>query len=393
MSKRLTRPRPSSLRHALNLEDYERLVRRRLPRSVFGYVEGGADDGEACRHNREVFRSIRMIPKVLVDVSTRTQETTLFGQTYSAPFLVAPMGASSIVGYDADNSMARAARAARIPFVLSANSITPIEEMARTYPGAWFAAYQSPDARKIEDMCLRVADAGLSLYMLTVDVPVASNRENNVRTGYTMPFRMSKRLGFDVLRHPRWALGTMLRTMRHRGLPRISNVDPIARPSIFSRNIGAVTGHAGFSWRHAEQIRRCWKGPFVLKGILSPGDARLAREIGADGIVVSNHGGRQLDSAVSPVDVLQAIRAEAGTMTVLADSGFRRGTDILKGLALGADGILIGHPFLFAAALGGERAVTQAISRLKTEIDIDMALLGVNMPEDITEDMILRSAF
>ncbi|WP_367159868.1 alpha-hydroxy acid oxidase [Kozakia baliensis] len=382
-SKRLART-------ALNLEDFETLVRRRLPRSVFGYVEGGADDGDAVTHNRNALRAIRMIPNVLGDVSQRTQQTTLFGQTFSAPFIVAPMGASSIVGYDADNAMAHAARRANIPFTLSANSITPIEEMAKTYPGAWFAAYQSPDHQNIQDMCLRVADAGLSLYMLTVDVPVASNRENNVRTGYTMPFQLSQRLCLDVLRHPRWALGTMLRTMRHRGIPRINNVDPSSRPSIFSKEIGAVTGHAAFSWRHAEHIRKHWKGPFVLKGILSPRDARLAREIGADGIVVSNHGGRQLDSAVSPVEVLEAIRSESGSMTVLADSGFRRGTDILKGMALGADGILIGRPFLYAATLGGQNAVAYAIARLKRELDIDMALLGVNTPQEANISHLLR---
>lgn len=383
--------RASSIpRDALNLEDFERLVRRRLPRSVFGYVEGGADDGDACRHNRDIFRAIRMIPRVLGDVSNRTQQTTLFGQQYSAPFIVAPMGASAVVGYDADNAMARAAKNAGIPFVLSANSITPLEELARTYPQAWFAAYQSPDERNIQDMCLRVANAGLSLYMLTVDVPVESNRENNARSGYTMPLRLSRRLCLDAACHPRWTLGTMLRTWRHRGMPRISNADPHTRPTIFSKNTGAITGYPSFSWRHAEMIRRHWKGPFVLKGILSPQDAKLARDIGADGIVVSNHGGRQLDSAVSPIEMLEAVRAESGTMTVLADSGFRRGTDILKGMALGADGIMIGRPFLYAAVLGGEHAVAYAIARLQRELDIDMALLGINAPQNADLDMLLQ---
>jgi L-lactate dehydrogenase (cytochrome) len=389
MSSRTSPRSKRILRSILNLEDFERVTRSRLPRAVFGYVEGGADDGEACRHNRDVFRSLRMVPRVLRDVSQCNLQTTLFGRTYAAPYIVAPMGASAVVGFNADNAMARAARRANIPFVLSANSITPIEEMARTYPEAWFAAYQHPDERNIVDMCHRVSGAGLSVYMLTADVPVASNRENNVRAGYTMPLRPSVRLSVDAALHPRWLIGTLLRTIRQRGIPRISNFDPTARPTIFSKTLGGVTGHASFSWRQAEVVRRNWKGPFVIKGLLSPEDARIAREIGADGIVVSNHGGRQLDSAVSPIEVLAAIKAESGTMTVLADSGFRRGTDVLKGMALGADAILIGRPFLYAATLAGEQGVARAIALLAREIGIDLALLGVATPGDVSADMLL----
>ncbi len=371
------------LRHALNLEDFERLVEHRLPRAVFGYVAGGAESGGSQRHNREVFARWRFVTRILRDVSQRSTATTLFGRTYAAPFAIAPMGASAVVGYDADNRMARAAREANIPFILSANSITPLEELARTNPHAWFAAYQKPEPDNIRGMCDRVAAAGFDVFMLTVDVPVGSNRENNIRTGYTMPLRPTPRLSLDGLCHPRWLAGTGLRTILRRGVPAISNIDPVQRPTIFSRSLGGVTGHAAFAWEQAELIRRHWKGKFVLKGILSKEDARIARESGVDGIVVSNHGGRQLDGAVSPMDVLPEIRSESGEMTVFADSGFRRGTDVLKALALGAHCVLIGRPFLFAAALAGEAGVEHAIKLLRNEIDTDLALLGLNAIEQV----------
>ncbi|WP_428377043.1 alpha-hydroxy acid oxidase [Lichenicoccus sp.] len=371
------------LRHALNLDDFERMVEYRLPRAVFGYVAGGAESGGSQRHNRAVFDRWRFITRILRNVSQRSTSTTLFGRAYAAPFAIAPMGASAVVGYDADNRMARAARDANIPFILSANSITPLEELAQTNPHAWFAAYQKADADNIRTMCDRVALAGYDVFMLTVDVPVGSNRENNIRNGYTMPLRPTPRLALDGLRHPRWLAGTGLRTVMRRGVPAISNIDPVARPTIFSRSLGGVTGHAAFAWEQAELIRRHWPGRFVLKGILSKEDARIARESGVDGIVVSNHGGRQLDGAVSPMDVLPEIRGESGAMTVFADSGFRRGTDVLKALALGAHCILIGRPFLFAAALAGEAGVEHAIRLLAKEIDTDLALLGLDAIDQV----------
>ncbi|GBQ11106.1 alpha-hydroxy acid oxidase [Swaminathania salitolerans] len=382
-------PRRSAEKAVFNLNEFENLARRYLPRAIFGYVQGGADDGSTIAHNRRALDRLRMVPRVLRDVSSCSQQVTLFGQGFASPFMIAPMGASAIIGPDADNAMARAARSARIPYILSANAITPLEEIGRTYPGCWFAGYQKPDESNIERMLGRVADAGFSAYFLTADVAVGSNRENNRRNGYTMPFRPTARLALDLMRHPFWLYRTGWKTFRQRGMPRISNIDPVARPSIFSREISAVTGYAQFSWKHAEMIRRRWKGAFVIKGILSPEDARLAREMGADGIVVSNHGGRQLDCAVSPVETLARIRDVSGGMTLLVDSGFRRGTDIIKGLAMGADGVLIGRPFLYAAALGGEPALRHAINLLQREIHTDMCLMGVADCHSLREQTVI----
>ena len=219
-----------TLRHVLNLEDFERLVRRRLPRAVYGYVSGGSESGAAYRNNRDVFAGWHLVTRILRDVSRRDQSVTLFGHRYASPFAIAPMGASAVVGYDADNRMAAAAAAANIPFILSANSITPMEEIGRTNPHSWFAAYQQPDARNIREMCERVAAAGLRVFVLTVDVPVGSNRENNIRSGYTMPLRLTPRLAVDGALHPRWTAATALRTLLRRGIPAISNIEPSRPP-------------------------------------------------------------------------------------------------------------------------------------------------------------------
>ena len=376
------------LRRVLDLDDFQQLAQSRLPRAVYGYVANGSEAGAALQNNRAAFADLHMVPRALRDVSKRSQETVLFGRRYAAPFGIAPMGAAAVAAFDGDNRMARAAKAANIPFVLSANSITPMEELVRSSPGAWFAAYQSPEADKIERMIDRVARTGIEVFVLTVDVPVGSNRPADTRSGYSMPLRPTPRLSWDGLTHPRWLAGTAARTLLRRGIPAISNVEANQRIGLFSRKVARITGYSAFSWRQVEQIRRLWHGPFVLKGLLSAEDARIARESGIDGIVVSNHGGRQLDAAVSPMEVLAEIKRQSGDMTVIVDSGFRRGTDVLKALALGADFVLIGRPFLFAAVLAGEEGVRRAISLLCNEIDIDLALLGLQSVSEAAPEIL-----
>jgi L-lactate dehydrogenase (cytochrome) len=206
-----------------------------------------------------------------------------------------------------------------------------------------------------------------------------------------MPLRPTPRLSWDGLTHPRWLAGTAGRTLLRRGVPNISNVEAHDPINLFSRRVSRIVGHTSFSWKQAELIRKLWKRPFVLKGVLSGEDARIARECGVDGIVVSNHGGRQLDAAVSPMEVLAEIKAESGDMRVIVDSGFRRGSDVLKALALGADFILIGRPFLFAASLAGEAGVAHAISLLSGEIDTNLALLGLRGTDEMQPEL-LRQA-
>lgn len=388
---RLTTKHAHRLRRILELEDFTAAARRKLPRAVFGYVADGAENEVALHTNRAAFQDWRFVTRVLVGVAERTQETRLFGRSYAAPFGIAPMGASAVVAYDGDVVMARAAAASGIPFVLSASSIIPLERVGGAAPGQWFAAYQVPDPTLIERMVDRVARAGFDVLVVTADLPVGSNRVKDRRNGFSLPIRPSGQLTWDGACHPGWSIGTALRTLLTRGAPRLTNLEPDGGPSLFSHDVQHIGAHDRLSWEHVRLIRRRWKGPLVVKGILSADDARLARDHGIDGIVISNHGGRQLDHAATPLQVLPEIVAVSNGMTVMVDGGFRRGGDVLTALALGAHFVFVGRPFLYAAAVAGEAGVLHAIALLAREIDIDMALLGLRRVTDARRDMLRRA--
>ena len=387
---RPAREHPSRrLRRILDLDDFERAARLHLPRAVYGYVAHGTETETSLRGNRAAFDAWRLVTRVLVGVERRDQSIELFGRRYEAPFGIAPMGGSALVAYQGHSVMAEAARTAGIPFILSANSIIPLEEVATANPGAWFAAYQSPDRRAIEGMVARLARAGIAVMVVTADVPIGSNRESDARAGFSFPIRPNLRLGLDVLGHPRWALGVLARTLLRRGNPHIVDMEPDGGPGLFSRKVAGIAAHEQLNWDHIRLIRRLWHGPLVVKGILSPSDVAIARHAGVDGVILSNHGGRQLDHAVAPLQILPQALEQAGNMTVMIDSGFRRGTDIVKALALGAAAVFVGRPFLFAAAYAGEPGVTHAIALLAKELDKDMAMLGARRIGEITRDLLL----
>ncbi len=382
----------SKLKRILNLEDFEAAVRGSLPRAVFNYVAHGSETETSLRTNRAAFEHWRFVTRNLVGVSDRTQKITLFGREYASPFGIAPMGGSGLVAYEGHTVMARAAAEANIPFILSANSIIPLEEVARANPNAWFAAYQSPNRQAIEGMVERVTRAGIAVLALTTDAPIGSNREADKRAGFGFPIRPSARLSWDVATHPGWLTGVLGRTLLKRGIPHIVNLEANGGPGLFSSKVKGIAAHESLSWEHVRLMRELWKGPFVLKGLLSPADVARAREYGVDGVIISNHGGRQLDYAASPIQVLRAAVVEARGMTVMIDSGFRRGTDVLKALALGAQCIFIGRPFLFAAAFAGEPGVRHAISLLAKEIDRDIAMLGARRIDDIRPELLIEIA-
>ena len=365
-------------RRLLSLDDFEHAGRRHLPGMLYGFVAGGAETEMARDGNRTAFADYRLIPRVLVDTGRRSQACTLLGETYAAPFGIAPMGVVALCAYRGDMVLAGAAHAAQIPFVLSASSLIRMEEV-RQAGANWYQAYLPGDAARIEALVARVAAAGFGTLVLTVDLPIAGNRENNVRNGFTVPLEPSLRLAWDGASHPAWLLGTALRTLLRHGMPHFENMDAGRGPPVLARDVVRAVGPRDrLTWDHVEMIRLAWKGKLVIKGILSAADAALAREHGADGIIISNHGGRQLDYAIAPLQALPGIRAQAGKMAVMLDGGVRRGTDVLKALALGADFVFLGRPFMFAAALGGEGFISHAISLLSQEIDRDMAMLGVS---------------
>lgn len=374
-------PRPAAvLRRVLSLHDFEQAARKRLPRPIFGYIAGAAEDNASLRDNREVFDEYGFATRVLCNVAQRSQQVELFGERYASPFGIAPMGINALSTYRGDLVLARAARAAGIASVMSATSLIPLEAVAQDSPGTWFQAYLPGDRQRIDALLDRVERAGFRTLVVTVDIPVSANRENNVRTGFSTPLRPSLRLAWDGMVRPGWVLGTFARTLLRHGMPHFENSFAERGAPIVSANVlRDFSARDHLHWGHLESIRQRWKGPLVIKGILSVEDALQARGIGADGIVLSNHGGRQLDGAVSAMRVLEEVVAALGPgYPVLIDGGFRRGSDVLKAIALGARMVLVGRPFNFAAATAGEAGVRHAIQLLQAEVDRNMAMLGVN---------------
>jgi L-lactate dehydrogenase (cytochrome) len=373
----------------LALDDFEDAARRILPRPIFGYAAGGVETNASMRANRAVWDELEFVPRMLVDTTGRTQEARLFGRTYDAPFGIAPMGGTSMAAYEGDLVLARAAARANLPMIMSGAALTPLEQVRKEGATSWFQAYVPGDDEVIRRLIERVQRAGYDTLVVTVDVQVSSNREHYVRTGFNTPLRPTLRLAWDSLVRPRWLFGMLARTLLVHGMPHFENMGP--RVPLISRSGERDAGRRDrLSWKHLEQIRRLWRGRLVLKGILGKQDARKARDAGVDGIIVSNHGGRQLDGAVTPLRVLPGIVSEAGSMTVMMDGGVRRGTDVLKALALGASFVWIGRPFFYAAAVAGERGVLHAIKLLREEIDRDMALSGINTLGEMQRELLIR---
>jgi L-lactate dehydrogenase (cytochrome) len=388
---RPTRAVPRSLRRYLALDDFELIARRRLPKMLYGYIAGAAETDAALRDNRRAFEEVGFVPRVLKDVSGRQQTTQLFGKIYASPFGIPPMGSAALCAYRGDVVLARAAAAASVPMILSASSLITLEEVRRENPDAWYQAYLAGEPSRIEPLVDRVAAAGYDTFVVTADVPVPSNREKNIRNGFQVPLAITPRVAWDTITHPDWLFGTWARTLMNYGMPHFENMDAMRGPPVLSKNLMRNIGHRDqLAWRHVELIRRRWKGKLVVKGLIAPADARIARESGVDGVIVSNHGGRQLDGTVSALRTLPDIAAEAGPMTVMMDGGIRRGTDVIKALALGAHFVFVGRPFLFAAVAAGEPGVQRAVTLLRDEIDRDMALLGIRSIGEITADLVRR---
>jgi L-lactate dehydrogenase (cytochrome) len=368
-----------SLRSILSLDDLERAARRRLPRPVFAYVSGAVETNAAWRDNRAAFDEWGFLPRTLVDVSKRSTAATLFGRAYAMPFGIAPMGIAALSAYRGDIVLARGALRDNIPMIMSGSSLIRLEEVARENPHAWFQAYLPGEERRFAPLIDRVAAAGFGTLVVTVDVAVLSSRENNIRAGFSTPLRPTLRLAWDGITHPRWLFGNALRTLARHGMPHFENSFAERGAPILARNVERdFSQRDHLHWGHLETIRRRWSGKLVVKGIVHGDDARIARESGVDGVIVSNHGGRQLDGTVSGLRTLGAIAAAKGPMAVMYDGGIRRGTDVLKALALGADFAWVGRPFNYAAAIGGEAGVRHAVAILGGELNRDMALLGVN---------------
>ena len=368
------------------MEDFQPIAKRRLPRQIYGYSAGAAETNQSFQAAAASYRTLGLLPRVLVDTSGRSTAARLFGTDYALPVGIAPMGLSGLSTFEGDLVLARAAATEGSLAVMSETSLIPLERVRREGGSRWFQAYLPGEADRIAAMVRRVAAAGFETLALTVDVPVAANRENNVRTGFSIPLRPTPRLFWDGLTHPRWSCGTFLRTLAQ-GMPHFENMDAFRGPPILARSVERNLGSRdGLCWEHVALLRRLWAGKLVLKGVLARADVAMAREAGVDGVWLSNHGGRQLDGAVAPLVALPGAKAEAGGMAVLIDGGIRRGSEVLKALALGADFVFIGRPFLFAASCAGEAGVRHAFRLLGAEIGRNMAMMGLCRITDLTRD-------
>jgi L-lactate dehydrogenase (cytochrome) len=381
---------PRRLQEILSLEDFEEPARRFLPRPIFGYISGAVETNASLAGNRSAFSEYDFLPRVLVNTRARHQKTTIFGRTYDLPFGFPPMGGTSLAAYRGDIVLAKVAAELNTVMIQSGASLTTLEKVKEVGPTAWFQAYLPGDPQIITPLVERAQRAGFEVLVLTVDVQVASNRENNVRNGYSSPLKPSPRLAWDCMTRPRWLFGNFCRTVMESGMPHLENMG-FPRMPILGNLERPRLARDGLAWEHVELMRKIWKGKLVLKGVLSPGDVRIARESGVDGIMISNHGGRQLDGTVAPMRMLPAARSEAGNMTIMMDSGIRRGTDILKAFALGAQFVFIGRPFLYAASIGGEEGVHHGATLMREEISRNMAMLGISSMSEMKREFLVTS--
>jgi L-lactate dehydrogenase (cytochrome) len=377
-----------NIKDLLCLDDFEAPARAFLPRPIFGYISGGVETNGSLDGNRSAFREWEFLPRVLVNTKARHQKTTLFGRTYDLPFGFPPMGSTALAAYRGDDVLAKVAAKLNTVMIQSGASLTPMEHLKSVGPTAWFQAYLPGEPDIIIPLVERAQAAGFETLVLTVDVQVSANRENNVRTGYSSPLKPTPRLAWDCMVRPRWLLGTFARTVMQYGMPHLENMG-FPRIPILGNMERPRMARDGLNWQHVELMRKIWKGNLVLKGVLSRHDVRIARESGVNGIMVSNHGGRQLDGTISPFRALPGAVAEAGNMAIMMDSGIRRGTDVLKALAMGAHFVFVGRPFLYAAAIGGEAAVHHAATLLREEISRNMAMLGISSVAEMTRDLLV----
>ena len=362
---------------ALSIAELRRIARRNLPRSVFEFIDGGAEDELTLADNRAAFERVRIVPRVLVDVSAPDLKADILGRPASAPFLIAPMGSCVLAWPDADLAIARAADAFGIPYTLSTMATTSIERMAQAVQGRlWFQLYVLRDRALTESLVERAKAADYEALVVTVDLPAGGNRERDLRNGISMPLKVGLRHVLEGITHPGWAL-RMLRG----GRPEFENVRGLLGEEDVSLTIAAKVGQnldAAYGWEDLARLRDRWPRKLLVKGVEHPADATRLAGLGVDGIWISNHGGRQLDGAIATMDALPRIaQAVGGKVPLLIDSGVRRGVDALKAVARGAQAVSIGRAALFGAAAGGEAGVRRALQILTGELTLAMKLSGV----------------
>jgi (S)-mandelate dehydrogenase len=378
--------------NAYNIAELRQMAKRRLPRAVFDFIDGGAEDERTLRDNCEAFGRERFAPKQMVDVSAVDTSTTILGGPSKLPIAIAPTGAVGLAWRGGDIAIARAAAAMGIPYSLSMSATASIETIAREAPGRlWFQAYFLKPRDTTFALIDRAHAAGYEALIVTCDVPVGGKRERDHYNHFTVPFRYTPRNLVDFALRPAWALD-----MLFRGIPKMENLERFAPGKTDTKGLAssvARNNDAALDWEVLKQVRERWKGKLLLKGVLRPDDAERAVAIGCEGVIVSNHGGRQLDSAVCSFDALPGIaRAVGGKASVLMDGGVRRGSDVVKAVARGAQAVMTGRATLFGAAAAGAPGAQRALDILATELVRTMQLCGVRRVSEIGPEILFGSS-
>jgi isopentenyl diphosphate isomerase/L-lactate dehydrogenase-like FMN-dependent dehydrogenase len=364
--------------------DARRLAKRRMPRIMFDYIDGAAGDEIGNRLNESQFDRIRMMPHVLVNTENRNLGKSLFGRDWSLPFGIAPMGMCNLTWPHADRWLAEAARRFNIPLVLSTMASSSIEvTRERAAEHAWFQLYVGQSEEFADELVSRAEQAGYDTLMLTVDVPQIGPRPREQRNGFKAPLKIGVKQFIDFALHPQWSISSL-----QNGIPRLANVVAGGVDKNFTRN----ESRGKVDWSYLDRLRKRWSGKLIVKGVLNAEDAIRIRDSGVDAVYVSNHGGRQLDSAPAAIDCLPRIRQALGDdYTILFDSGIRNGDSVIKALALGADFVFVGRPLLYAMGGAGEQGLTEMIELLRGQIDIALSQLGRPEINSIDRSIIIEN--
>jgi len=368
--------RPRGLKALASVDDFERSANRKLPRIVSDFVAGGSDCEITVQKNLSAFRQIEWAPRFLKDVSDRSVTTDVFGQPLQIPVMLSPAGLASLVHRDGELAAARAAESAGTVFVVSTASSYSLEEISAVTTGRlWFQVYLWKSREVISELVKRAEESRYEALVLTVDVPVVGKRVRDVRNGMAIPPRIRPGSVLDVLRRPRW-LAHLAKGPELTFGSLVRSIDPRGKESIASY-VDRELSNSAATWDELVWLRGIWKGPLIVKGILTAEDAKEALRRGADGIIVSNHGGRQLDSCPASIDALtHVVDAVGGRAEVFMDGGIRRGSDVVKAKALGANAVFVGRPWFWGLAVGGQEGVERMLEVFSDEIDRTLALLG-----------------
>jgi isopentenyl diphosphate isomerase/L-lactate dehydrogenase-like FMN-dependent dehydrogenase len=362
------------LDRAASIDDLRLRAKKRIPRFAFDLVDGGAENERNMRRNSEAFEEVELTPRYMVDVSNIDTSTSVFGQKFDVPFGMAPIGMLNAFWPGADLTLARLCKARNIPYTASSAASTTLEELAEAADGnGWFQLYVSSDADVTEGLIARAEAAGYTTLMVTADVPAAGKRDRDIRNQLAVPFRFTPEVILQCAMNPRWALTSL----KH-GTPNVANYADLLQSATSYADVQKTLITPGFAWEDLKRLRERWKGRLLVKGILHPMDAVTCAELGCDGIVVSNHGGRQVAFGPPTIEALPEIaQAVAGRMTVILDSGIRRGADVLRAKALGADFAFVGRPFAYGVGAGGEAGAKRAFQILELELVRALGQLGI----------------